>query len=262
MSLDKGYLIAIGGAEDKSTQCRILTHFVELCGGSKARIAVIPAASGYPVEMEWRYCEVFTRLGAGMTDCLHICDRQLAEDAELIARLKQATGIFLTGGDQLKLMSLIGGTRLAATIQTCFARGVHVAGTSAGASALSRQMIAFGRSGEFPSQRMVQLALGLGFAERLIIDQHFSQRNRLGRLLTAVALNPGMIGVGIDEDTALVTAPNGAYEVIGSGKVTFVDGRHLTYTDIYAAKRHDPVTVAGVDIQAFAAGEPVFPPVY
>jgi cyanophycinase len=102
---------------------------------------------------------------------------------------------------------------------------------------------------------MVQLASGLGLVQLLVIDQHFSQRNRLGRLITAIALNPGMIGAGIDEDTALIVTPEGAYEIIGSGKVTFVDGRHLTYTDIHAVKRHDLVTVTGLDIRAFGSHE-------
>jgi cyanophycinase len=119
---------------------------------------------------------------------------------------------------------------------------------------MSRQMIAFGRSGESPSQRMVQMALGLGLTENLIIDQHFQQRNRLGRLLTAVALNPGLIGVGIDEDTAIMINPDGGWEAIGSGGVTVVDGRHVEYTDIYAVERYDQFTVKGIPIQVLRSG--------
>src|SRR5215216_920422 len=183
MPSDTGYLIAIGGAEDKSARCSILSHFVQLSGSAQARIIVIPAASSFPLETERLYCDVFTKLGVESVACLHIRNRREADDGDYIAPLKQATGIFLTGGDQLKLMSLLGGTRLAAAIRECFAAGVHIAGTSAGASALSRQMIAFGRSGRMPSQRMVQLTSGLNLSETLVIDQHFSQRNRLGRLL-------------------------------------------------------------------------------
>ncbi len=251
----------IGGAESKIGQRIVLTRFIELCGTSSARIVVIPAASGFAAETGQVYCRTFSELGARHVECLHIHDRQQARDPMTAALLQHADGIFLTGGDQLKLMSLIGGTELAAALHDCHARGVPIAGTSAGASAMSRQMIAFGRSGARPSQRMVQLASGLGLSP-FIIDQHFSQRDRLGRLLTAVALNPGMIGVGIDEDTALMMSPSGQCEVIGAGAVTVVDGRNIGFTDIYAAKRHDPVVVEGVDVRRLQAGEHFNPDAY
>ncbi len=249
-----GILMPIGGAEAKTGSRVVLTRFMELCGASSARIVVIPAASGFATETGQRYCRTFSELGARQVECLHIHDRQQARDPMTAARLQDADGIFLTGGDQLKLMSLIGGTELSHALHDCHARGVPIAGTSAGASAMSRQMIAFGRSGAKPSQRMVQLASGLGLTP-LIVDQHFSQRDRLGRLLTAVALNPGMVGVGIDEDTALLISPSGQYEVVGSGSVTVVDGRNMGFTDIYAAKRYDPVVVEGVDIHRLRTGE-------
>ncbi len=252
--MNTGLLMPIGGAETKTGQRVILSRFIELCGSSPARIVVIPAASGYATEMGQLYCRMFSELGARNVECLHLTERRQANDPVLASMLKDADGIFLTGGDQLKLMSLIGGTELSYALHECHNRGVPIAGTSAGASAMSRQMIAFGRSGSRPSQRMVQLTSGLGLSS-FIIDQHFTQRVRLGRLLTAVALNPGMIGIGLDEDTALVIPSSGPCEVIGSGTVTIVDGRGLEYTDVYSAKRYDPITIKGVDVNVLSVGE-------
>jgi cyanophycinase len=250
-------LMPIGGAEQRKGSRTVLSRFVKLCGGTGARIVVIPAASQFAVETGDSYCEAFGELGASRVDCLHIQDRRQANDPINAELLAEANGIFLTGGDQLKLVSLINGTLLARALHECCARGVPVGGTSAGASAMSRQMIAFGRSGAQPSQRMVQLASGLGLTS-LIIDQHFTQRNRLGRLITAVALNAGMVGVGLDEDTALLIHSNGEAEVIGSGRVTVVDGREMTHTNIYSVKRYDPVIVEGVAVQTLSAGQRFF----
>jgi cyanophycinase len=250
----EGCLIPIGGAEDKKSRRTILNYFTHLCGGKEARIVVIPVASAFAHETGNTYCKIFGDMGVSNVECLHVDSRQQANDPVRANLLREATGIFMTGGDQLKLMSVIGATRIEDAIHHCRANGTHIAGTSAGASAMSRQMIAFGRSGATPSQRMVQLASGLGLAESLIIDQHFSQRNRLGRLMTAVALNPGCIGVGIDEDTACVICPDGSAEVIGSGTVTIVDGREMAYTDVYSAKGYSPVTVSGVNVRVLRSG--------
>jgi cyanophycinase len=250
----QGYLMPIGGAEDKKAQRTILKHFIQLAGGANARIAVIPTASESPEERGAQYCTLFSSLGAEQVDCIHLRNRHDANSFDTARRLDNVTGVFMTGGDQVKLVSLIGGTLLARKLLTRFWNGVTVAGTSAGASAMSLHMIAFGRSGAKPSQRMVQLAPGLGLAPDLIIDQHFSQRDRTGRLMTAVAFNPALIGVGVDEDTALVIAPDGQCEVIGSGSVTVVDGRNMEYTDIHSVKRYNPITVLGMRVETFTAG--------
>lgn len=247
-------LMPIGGAEDKRAQCLILRRFTALSGGSSARIVVLPAASAYARETGSNYCTLFTELGAAQVECLHIDNRTQANDPARAAVLKQATGIFLTGGDQLKLVALIGATRMEDGLLQRSAEGVPVAGTSAGASAMSQQMIAFGRSGSQPRQRMVQLAAGLGLTKNLIIDQHFTQRDRLGRLTTAVALNPRLLGIGIDEDTACLITPDGCIEVLGSGAVTVVDGQGLIYSDIYMAKGHSPFTVGGVNVSILEHG--------
>ena len=245
----RGLLMPIGGAEDKGTTCRILDTFVEICGKTSAHIVIIPSASSIPIDVAHFYQSIFYRLGVAQVSIIHVSDRQQANLETVLHPLQNATGVFITGGDQLRLISLIGGTRLGEILYQRSLTGMPIAGTSAGASIMSRHMIAFGRSGPQPSQRMVQMASGLGLTHSLIIDQHFSQRNRLGRLLTAVALNPGLTGVGIDENTALIIRPDDTLEVIGAGTVTVADSQGLTYNGIYAAKRHDAFQVQGIDIR-------------
>jgi cyanophycinase len=248
-----GYLMPIGGAEDKTRERQILSRFVQLCGGPGACIAIIPTASTMPAETGARYADIFGRLGAA-TYVVDVQDRRQANDPAVTALLDGVTGIFLTGGEQMRLVSCVGGTLLGQKLRSCLELGVMVAGTSAGASAMSEHMIAFGRSGSIPSQRMVQLAPGLGLSARAIIDQHFRQRDRIGRLLTAVAYNPAMLGIGIDEDTALIVGPDNRCEVIGSGAVTVVDGSTLEYTDIHAAKRHDRIAIVGMTVNVLTHG--------
>lgn len=249
-----GALMPIGGAEDKTAKRIVLSRFVALCGGDAAHIAVIAAASAVPEESSKRYVEVFSALGAAQVSVIPIMARQDADSESALAQLRIATGIFFTGGDQLKLIGLIGGTRLHAALRERHAAGVTVAGTSAGASALSQHMIAFGKSGGAPQQRMVQLTAGLGLCAPLIIDQHFRQRDRIGRLLAAIALNPQLIGAGIDENTALIITADGKAEVIGSGGVTIVDGGALTYTDAHAVKGYGVIALHNVRLHILTSG--------
>lgn len=218
-----GMLMPIGGAEDRRAKRAILNHFVQICGGKHARIAVIPSASRISHEVAAEYETIFSGIGAGQVWSIDFMRRQQADESYAVEALNDATGVFFTGGDQMRLLSLIGDTRFASTLRTKFRQGVHVAGTSAGASAISRHMIGFGKSGFDVSPHMVHMTSGLGLSNSLIIDQHFGQRSRLGRLISAVALHPHMLGIGLDEDTSLVIAPNGTCDVIGSGNVTFVN---------------------------------------
>jgi cyanophycinase len=251
----RGYLMPVGGAEDKTTRRIILNHFVQLSGGEQARLVVIPSASAFADDLGQSYCRIFTELGAAAVDCLNIQNRRQANAPELLPLFQKATGVFMTGGDQVKLVTLLGGTLIAEMLSCRYLEGMNIAGTSAGASAMSRHMIAFGRSGGTPSQRMVQLAPGLALTDRFIVDQHFRQRDRLGRLMTAVAFNPAMIGVGIDEDTAFVIAPDDTYQVIGSGSVTVVDGREMEYTNIHSVPRHNPISVVGMKVHMLTNGD-------
>ncbi len=248
-----GLLMVIGGAEDKIRDRVILGRFIALAGGTAARIAVVATASSFAVEVGERYRQVFTDLGAARVDPILAQARPAANDDSLAAIIDGASGIFLAGGNQLRLSSTIGGTRLSRAIEDRYRGGAVVAGTSAGASALSTHMIAFGASGLTPKQRMAQISAGLGLLPGVIIDQHFQQRNRLGRLLALVAQNPSLLGIGIDEDTAGVVTPDQVLEVIGRGSVTIVDGT-AAETDAWEVAGHRPLMISNVVMHSLPAG--------
>jgi cyanophycinase len=250
-----GPLIAIGGAEDKVRERTILRYFLEVAGGSDASVVVLATASEVPETGE-RYADLFYSLNADSVEVLRIATREdaLVAGAEAHELLDYATGLFITGGGQLRLSSALGGTQVAATIQARHAAGMLVGGTSAGAAFLARHMIALGDSGATPRRRLVHLAPGLGLAPDLVIDQHFRRRDRLGRLLTALSYNPGLLGVGIDEDTAAVIDSEGILSVLGAGAVTIVDGRDMRYTDSHAAHRGQPLAMLGVKLDVLSSG--------
>jgi cyanophycinase len=250
-----GPLIAIGGAEDKVRERTILRYFLEVAGGSDASVVVLATASEVPETGE-RYADLFYALNADSVEVLRIATREdaLVAGAEAHQLLEYATGLFITGGGQLRLSSALGGTQVAATIQARHAAGMLVGGTSAGAAFLARHMIALGDSGATPRRRLVHLAPGLGLAPDLVIDQHFRRRDRLGRLLTALSYNPGLLGVGIDEDTAAVIDSEGVLRVLGAGAVTVVDARDMRYTDSHAAHRGQPLAMLGVKLDVLSSG--------
>jgi cyanophycinase len=249
----EGTVIVIGGAEDKVRDRVILSRFIALAGGADATIAVISTASSLGLEAGQRYRQVFTELGAREVHTLHAVTRPQANDEAAVRAVQGATGIFMTGGNQLRLASTLGGTRLADSILDRFRLGAVVAGTSAGASAMSSHMIAFGASGATPKQRMAQIAAGLGVLPGVIIDQHFQQRNRLGRLLSLIAQNPSLLGLGVDEDTAGVVSPDHILEVIGRGSITIIDGA-ASETDAWEVGGHRPLMISNVVLHSLPAG--------
>lgn len=251
----RGSLMAIGGAEDKVGDRLILRHFLRLAGEMDARIVVLPTASSFADEVAARYVTLFADLGAARVEVVDVAVRQQALDPARARPLEEATGIFLTGGNQLKIAALLGGTPIVMAVRRRHALGAVVGGTSAGASILSQHMIAFGRSGASPSQRMVTLSPGLGLTNRVVIDQHFRQRDRIGRLMAAVALNPFLLGVGVDEDTALILDADNMAEVVGRHCVTIVDGAEVTYTDMYQAKQHANVAVHNLRVHVLTHGQ-------
>ena len=251
--MTEGSVIIIGGAEDKVRDRVILNRFVTLAGGPDATIVVISTASSLGAEAGARYKAVFGELGVNRVRPLHAVTRPQANDESAALLLRDATGVFLTGGNQLRLASTIGGTRLADAILERFRHGAVVAGTSAGASALSSHMIAFGASGATPKQRMAQISAGLGLIPGVIVDQHFQQRNRLGRLLSLIAQNPSLLGIGVDEDTAGVVGPDHQLEVIGRGSITVVDGAG-SETDAWEVKGHRPLMISGVVLHSLPTG--------
>ena len=248
-----GHLLIIGGAEDKLRQRQILGRFVTLAGGAKAIVAVISTASSLGDEATDLYRSIFHAMGISEVRGLRPLTRAEANDRQLCEALDEVTGIFMTGGNQLRLASVVAGTLLGRSIVEAHRRGAAVAGTSAGASAISSYMVAFGTSGTTPKQRMTQLSAGLGLLPGVIIDQHFEQRNRIGRLLALVAQSPSLLGIGIDEDTAALVNPSGTLEAIGKGSVTILDPARIV-TDAFDVKRHRPIMVSGVTLHSLPSG--------
>ncbi|MEM6639928.1 MAG: cyanophycinase [Pseudomonadota bacterium] len=249
----RGWLIPIGGAEERETDATILGRFVELCGGSDARILVIPTASEL-AETGPNYVRLFEDMGA-RSRFIPIDEREDCFSDDIVSTLKRASGIFITGGNQLRLSTILGGTPVARTIRSRFGDGVHVAGTSAGAAIVPEHMIAGGPTGPTPTENGVTMAPGLGLTNKVIIDQHFRQRDRLGRLLTALSYNPFVTGFGIDEDTAAFISPDGEMEVVGSGAITVVDPAGLTHSSMYDATDQDPICLIGLTLHLLTAGD-------
>ena len=251
--VQRGYIIPIGGAEEKEHDPRILKRFVALCGGAQADIVVIPTASRLR-DTGSRYETIFTELGAGRVTAIDFDTRRDCFERNRLTRMEAATGIFFTGGNQLRLTTILGGTPVAKLVRSLNARGVHTAGTSAGASFLSEHMIAFGQEGAVPTLGCVSLAPGLGLTNRFIIDQHFRQRDRLGRLLSALAFNPFSVGLGLDEDTAAFIGPDNLLEVEGGGGITVVDAANIEYSGIDEANAGQPICLLGLTVHILVAG--------
>ncbi len=249
----RGWIIPIGGAEDKENSPAILRRFVELAGGADADIVVIPTASQLH-DTGPRYERLFVELGAARAAAIDFDTRRDAGESGRVSRLERATGVFFTGGNQLRLTTLIGGTAVAKTIRALNAAGVPVAGTSAGAAFISEHMIAFGDEGSTPIAGSVRLAPGLGLTNRFIIDQHFRQRDRLGRLLTALAYNPFAVGIGLDEDTAAFIAPDNTVHVEGSGGLTVVDAADVQFSSMAEIEEGRAVCLLGVKLHVLTRG--------
>lgn len=246
----RGWIIPIGG---KLCTSAILERFIELAGGSAARIAVIPTASREP-DMGTYYEREFQRHGVPKVKALNFERRSDCDDEDWLDWLGTATGVFLTGGNQLKLSSILGGTPVAKLLRLRNADGVHIAGTSAGAAYLSEHMIAWGNEGATPRVGMVNMCAGLGLTNRIIVDQHFRQRDRLGRLLTALAYNPFCVGLGVDEDTAAFIGPDETAETMGTGAVTVVDPSQVQYCSVADAEPGDAIDFVGVHVHVLGAG--------
>ncbi len=253
MSESRGYIVPIGGAEEKLKDRVILRRFAKVCGGRVAEIAVIPTASRLP-ETGRDYVRLFRDLKVRSVKLLDIRRRSDCEREENLRIIERADGVFMTGGDQMRLATTVGGTPVAEAIKRRNREGLHVAGTSAGAAFISTHMIAFGEDGPTPRFGMVTLSPGLGLTGRVVVDQHFRQRNRLGRLLAAISYNPAMIGLGIDEDTAAFIAPDETVTVCGSGGITIVDPADVDYSSMDIANRKEPVSVIGLKLHVLISG--------
>ncbi|WP_126310446.1 cyanophycinase [Methylomusa anaerophila] len=253
-SKPEGSLMIIGGNEDKTGQCRVLREFVHLAGGRESRIAIITTATEQPRLVGEEYRRLFQELDADLPRVLLIDDRQSANDRQQVLSLETATGIFFTGGDQLRITSILGGSQVDAAVRRSLTMGAVVAGTSAGASVMSETMIVGGHSNDSPKKSSLSMAHGMGFLGEVVIDQHFAQRGRINRLLSAVAQNPHILGIGIDEDTAIVVAPGGKFRVIGSQTVTVIDGKNIVHSNISESTQSEPLAITNVILHILPDG--------
>lgn len=248
----RGYIVPIGGAEDKEG-ANILRKFLDVSGGHGARVVIIPTASILE-ETGRKYEKLFKKLGAYEAKSLPVASRDDAGKGEWLAYIEDANAIFVTGGNQLRLSTIIGGTPMAKAIRRANARGVTIGGTSAGAAILCEHMIAHGAEGHTPHAGAVALVPGFGLTNRIMIDQHFRQRDRLGRLLTALAYNPFAVGVGLDEDTAAFIDHARRITVVGTGAITVIDASELTHSSIAETKAGRPVCMTNVRLHVLIEG--------
>lgn len=241
-----GNLIIIGGAEDKEGRKEILKKVCSCIDNDKDILLVATIATEYPKEAANKYRKVFEELEVKNIRILDISERRDAFEEENANLIKEASLIFFTGGDQLRITSLIGGTSVYDALKDACQRGVYIVGTSAGASVMSDTMIVQGEDEDSPRKCTLKMAPGLGLIKDVIIDQHFAQRGRIGRLLTGIAQNPEVLGIGIDENTAIIVEKNGLIEVIGEGAVYFVDGSNITYTNVSELKSDEILSMHNV----------------
>lgn len=249
-----GKLLIIGGNEDKSGECTILKEFVDMAGGRDSYIAVMTTATQLPDEVGQEYRNLFLDMGADLVDIVNIEERRGSFDDSLVRRFRDYSGVFFTGGDQLRLTSILGGSAIDKAIRSCYQQGGVIAGTSAGASVMSHTMIVGGDSSDTPKKSAITLAEGMGLLDKVIIDQHFAQRGRINRLLAVIAQNPNVIGVGIDEDTALIVENDGRGQVIGSQTVTVLDGRDILHSNISESSRMEPLALTNVLLHILPQG--------
>lgn len=247
----QGKLLIIGGAEDKTGECKILKRFVR--EAQTRTVVVLTAATEYPEQVGTEYTELFERLGVNDVRVVDVANRRQANSESLVRQLEAASGVFFTGGDQLRITGLLGGTLLGRTLQHLYERGIIIAGTSAGASVMSDTMIVGGASGT-PKKNTLAMAPGLGLLRAIVIDQHFAQRGRIGRLLEAIAHNPYVLGIGIDEDTAILVAPNGTFQVVGNQSVTVVDASPSVATNLSESLPGQPLALTPVTMHVLSEG--------
>ena len=249
----KATLIIIGGAEDKKGEMNILKKFVESIGiGSKLMVLTTATEQPEPVGNEYR--KIFKKLGVENIDILNINTREDANLESNVTRIHESKGIFFTGGDQLRITSIIGGTKAFEVLKEAYANGVVIAGTSAGASAISNIMIVEGDNNEPARKCTLKVAPGLNFFTNVIIDQHFAQRGRIGRLLCGVAENPDVLGIGIDEDTAIIVHSDETFEVIGTNSITIIDGKTIKSSNVSELKPEEILSITNITLHILPQG--------
>ncbi|BAZ50237.1 cyanophycinase [Nostoc sp. NIES-4103] len=249
----KRQLVIIGGAEDKDGDSQILREFVRRAGGTKANIVIMTAATELPREVGENYIRVFERLGAEKVRIVDTESREDASSSTALEAIAKATGVFFTGGNQARITDILKGTEIDTAIHQRFAEGAVIAGTSAGAAVMPDKMIVEGDSETNPRMEIVEMGLGMGFLPGVVIDQHFSQRGRLGRLISALILEPAVLGFGIDENTAMVVTDD-QIEIIGAGCVTVVDESEADYNNSKEILKDEPLAIFGAKLHILPHG--------
>jgi cyanophycinase len=248
-----GKLLVIGGAESHDAGDEaILERFVLLAGGPKAHVVVIATASEYPEQREKEYSEVFHRLGAGRVTPLRLEDREDSNSSRAVTAIERATGVFFTGGDQLRITTVVGGSKVDTALHARLADGMILAGTSAGAAMMSSTMI-LGGSIASVSTDSVRTGPGMEFLSGVLIDMHFAQRGRLNRLLSAIAMFPHELGRGIDENTAILVEGD-VFEVLGAGSVTVIDAGQARTISATLSDVGGPIALCGAQLHVLPAG--------
>lgn len=255
MSLSKthGQLVIIGGAEDRDGDCRILREFVRCAGGLQARIVVMTAATDRPKEVGDDYIRVFERLGVENIRVVDTFNREDASTSTTLEAIAKATGVFFTGGDQARITSLLKDTETDTALHNRYQEGIVIGGTSAGAAIMPDTMIVEGTSETHPRVEIVEMDQGMGFLPGVVIDQHFAQRGRLGRLLSAIAQQPHLLGLGIDENTAVVVHDN-KLDVIGAGAVTITDLRAVSHNNLQQLLKDENLALCDIKLHILPAG--------
>jgi cyanophycinase len=248
-----GPLVIVGGAEDREEECRILREFVVLAGGARARVVVVTVASERPAEVGPVYVELFRRLGVRQVQEFHVTSRDQANEPGAEEVIRQATGVFFTGGDQLRITNLLGGTLIDQALHARHDEGLVLGGTSAGAAMMASTMIYHGLGETSPRVGCVKVGPGMEFMRGTIIDQHFGQRGRSGRLLTALALYPHQLGLGIDENTALIVQGD-EFRVVGEGAVTVLDAGGATFNNALELETSQHLAICNVKMHVLTAG--------
>lgn len=266
-----GKLISIGGAEDKGTEAEpdfiqknnlnffelgILKRVVEEIGGSHSHIEVITTASSIPEEVGENYLKAFGKIGCDNVGIIHIKYRDDADNPDFIERIKKCDGVMFSGGNQLRLTTILGGTELMSIIHNRYENEKFVvAGTSAGAMAMSNTMIYHGNSTTAHLKGEVRITTGLAFLQNVIIDSHFEKRGRFGRLAQAVGCNPSCIGIGLGEDTGLIITEGNHFEAIGSGCVILVDGHKIRHSNIADIPEGSPISLENLIVHVMVDGD-------
>ena len=252
----KNAIFVIGGAEDKVHGKEILQTFFNHSGGLNAIIGIVPCASREPSLIGERYYRIFCDMGAKEIKVLDVRDRFGADDPAYLNFVEACTGIFMTGGDQLRLCGLLADTPLMDRIvERAQRREISLAGTSAGAAVMGHHMISGGSSAESPNRGLVDMAMGLGIIPEVLVDQHFYNRNRLARLLSAIAGNPELLGIGIDEDTCAIFESDGTIKIIGKGAVTIIDAREMTHTNQRKVSGSAPLSMHNLKLHILGHGD-------